>query len=184
LRPAEQRARARLHRDEGDRCDGRLGGLLAAQHARDDSGGAAHLVQHHPGLGALGGHGDQDGLVVGRDEEDGAVVALDVDLRQLAAAEALSSPLAEREQGGAHRGHPVLVHRRGQRGGHRQAVEGHDGRGLELRRLHEQVPDRPVQARRSAAGRDLAVQVGHADSFGTGGRRLPLESHRPRPAGA
>ena len=46
------------------------------------------------------------------DQEDRAGLALDVDLGQVAAAEALGGLLAQAEQGGAHRGHPVLVHAR------------------------------------------------------------------------
>ena len=76
--------------------------------------------------------GDQHGLVVGADQEDRPVLTLDVDLGQVAAAEALGRPLAEGEQGGAHGGDPVLVHAGGQRRGHGQAVEGHDRGSLEL----------------------------------------------------
>ena len=115
---------------------------------------AAHLEEQEADLGAVRADRDEDGLVVGGDQEDGAVLALDVDLGELAAAEALGRALAERQQGGAHGGDAVLVHGGRQGGGHGQAVEGDDGGGLELWGLPQQVVQDLVELRPTALATD------------------------------
>jgi hypothetical protein len=111
-----------------------------------------------------------------------AGVALDVDLRELATAEALCGALAEGQQRGAHGGHPVLVHGRREGCGHGKAVEGHDGGGLDLRRLRQQRVDRPVEPVGTAAAlQGGAVQVGHRGLLRVAGRVPAQDCHRPDP---